>query len=247
VAAAAVLAACFALRAGGVRHVLVYAGLGLLLWLAVHASGVHPTLAGVVLGLLAPVHGDVTPRQFAGTSERIMARYRAALRRDDHPVATATLGRLETMTIGTEAPVDRLLRLVRPWVTFAVLPLFAIANAGVAVDAGTVSRAMASPVTLGIVAGLVVGKPVGIGIASWLAVRAGVARLPDGLAWRHVLGVGLLAGVGFTVSIFIGNLAFPDGDRTPESTIGILVASVVAGLLGFLALRLASRQDPRTA
>jgi NhaA family Na+:H+ antiporter len=240
-AAAAVLAACYALRAGGVRHVVAYAGLAILLWLAVHASGVHPTLAGVVLGLLAPVRGDVAPRQFAGASERILTRYRAARRRHDDPVATATLGQLETLTIGTEAPVDRLLRLVQPWVHFGVLPLFAIANAGVVVDADAVSRAVASPVTLGIVAGLVVGKPVGIGVASWLAVRAGVARLPEDLAWRHVVGLGLLAGVGFTVSIFIGNLAFPGGDRTSEATIGVLAASVVAGLLGFLALRLAER------
>jgi NhaA family Na+:H+ antiporter len=239
-AAAVGLVLAFALRAGGVRNMVVYFGVGLATWGAVYVSGVHPTIAGVALGLLAPIHRDFGLRHFARSAGTLLARFRTALDREDHATAAATLGQVETLSRGTEAPVERLERVVHPWVSFLVLPLFALANAGVALSGEMLMRSMSSPITLGVMAGLVVGKPVGIVGASWLAVRMGWADLPDGTTWRHMLGIGLLAGIGFTVALFIGELAFQGGQGTDEAKAGILAGSFVAGGLGYLWLRFAA-------
>ncbi len=239
-AAAAALAAAFVLRAGGVRHTVVYMGVAAAMWIAVYSSGVHPTVAGVALGMLAPVRRDFGLRHFARSADTLLSRFRTALGRDDRATAAATLGQFETLSRGTEAPVERLERIVHPWVSFLVLPLFALANAGVELSGEMVERSMASPVTLGVIAGLVVGKPIGIVGASWLAVKFGWADLPDRTTWSHVVGIGLLAGIGFTVSLFIGELAFRGGSASDEAKVGILVASLVAGGLGYAWLRIAA-------
>lgn len=235
--AAGILGTIMALRAGGVRHVLVYVVLGVLMWLAILASGVHPTLTGVAIGMIAPVRRDFGLTRFARAARTLLPRFDAALDRHDEATASATLGQLEELSRGTEAPVERLQRVVHPWVSFFVLPVFALANAGVVLPADMVTQALASPVTLGVVAGLVVGKPVGIVLASWLTVRLGWAVLPPGLTWRHVSGIGILAGIGFTVSLFIGDTAFSGREAGEEARFGVLLASLAAGLLGYVWLR----------
>jgi NhaA family Na+:H+ antiporter len=129
--------------------------------------------------------------------------------------------------------VERLERVVHPWVSFLVLPLFALANAGVVLPAD-LAAVLTSPVSLGVVTGLVVGKPAGIVLASWLTVRLGWAVLPPDLTWWHVVGIGMLAGIGFTVSLFIGDLAFRGEPTSEEAKVAILVASLIAGLLGYV-------------
>jgi NhaA family Na+:H+ antiporter len=139
-----------------------------------------------------------------------------------------------------ETPLQRLERGLHPWVTFAILPLFALANAGVTLDEGFGS-ALSSSVALGVAVGLLIGKPLGIVAFSWLAVRSGLAAMPAGVTWRQVWGVGCLAGIGFTMSLFIGSVALGQTAMLTMAKMGILMASVVAGVLGWALLRFATQ------
>ena len=135
-----------------------------------------------------------------------------------------------------ETPLQRLEHRLHPFTTFVVMPLFALANAGLSLG-GDVLAILAHPVSVGVVTGLVLGKPLGIAACAWLAVRSGLTALPDGLSWQHILGVGFLAGIGFTMSLFITNLAFGGTELLSTAKLGILAASVAAGLLGWELLR----------
>jgi NhaA family Na+:H+ antiporter len=153
----------------------------------------------------------------------------------------AALGRIEEVTQWTESPVEKMERIFHPWTAYLVLPLFALANAGVALSGEALAGALSSPVTLGVIAGLILGKLVGVSGAAWIAVKLGVADLPDGVRWGQVAGTGLLAGIGFTMSIFVTSLAFAgEPALIDDAKIGILVASVVAGVFGYLLLRMSS-------
>jgi len=125
-----------------------------------------------------------------------------------------------------------------------VIPLFALANAGVALSLGSIGDALSSNVAVGVVAGLIVGKTVGISGATWLSVRLGLGRLPDGVQWRHVVGASIVAGIGFTVSLFVGSLAFDDGRLVAEAKVGVLFASLAAGLIGAAVLALGHQRAP---
>jgi NhaA family Na+:H+ antiporter len=179
---------------------------GVGLWLLVLASGIHPTIAGVLLALTVP----------AGTMEV-----------ESELLAPAPLQRMEQA-------------LQRP-VAFVVLPLFALANAGVTLRGG-VSAVLHSPVAFGVGLGLLVGKPLGITLASYAAVRTGAAELPTGVAWRHVHGAAWLGGIGFTMSLFIAGLAFTDPAKLDTAKLGVLGASVCAGMVGYTLLRGATRR-----
>jgi len=143
--------------------------------------------------------------------------------------------KLETIAKAAQSPMQRLEHGLHPWVAFFIVPVFALANAGVAFS---INRELfTSPVVWGIVLGLVLGKQVGVTLFAWLAVKFGLADLPTGLTWRHVYGAGWLAGIGFTMSLFVGGLAFGDGELLSQAKIGILAASVIAGGIGWLILR----------
>ncbi|HEX2064699.1 MAG TPA: Na+/H+ antiporter NhaA [Acidimicrobiales bacterium] len=229
--AAALLGMMFALRTARVRSMAPYAVLGAGVWLAVFESGLHATLAGVVLGLLAPAR-PVTPEDAA-------LDWAADLQEDP------TRENLRTMTQLAKSSVsvtERLERELHPWTSFLVIPIFALANAGVTLDAGSLSDAATSGVGIGVALGLVVGKVAGITGAVWLAVRTGLAALPEGTGWLHMVGVAAVAGIGFTVSIFVTGLAFDSTDAQEAAKIAILAASVVASALGVAVLRAASRK-----
>jgi Na+/H+ antiporter NhaA len=142
------------------------------------------------------------------------------------------------VTRNTESPLDRLERQLHPWVSYIIVPIFALANAGVAVTADSVNDAVGSAVTWGIALGLFVGKPVGILTATWLAERSGIASRPAGVTWHQVLGVGLLGGVGFTVALFITTLSFDSEVLTADAKMGILLGSITAAIVGYTYLRL---------
>lgn len=142
---------------------------------------------------------------------------------------------LNDATEKLEPPLQEMEHALHPWVVFLIMPLFALVNAGVLVDGGFVET-LTSPVTLGIVAGLVLGKQLGVTLFAWLAVRTGVSELPEGVSWRHVYGAGWLAGIGFTMSLFISDLAFADGSLLDTAKLGILVASLIAGVVGWMIL-----------
>lgn len=192
--AALLVGAVLALRWRGVTSFSAYTVAGVLLWAAVYQSGVHATIAGVVLAALTP----------AARSES-----------------------------DTASPLDRLERGLHPWVSYGIVPLFALANAGVALSRDLVADAASSHVSLGIATGLVFGKPLGILAASYLAVRFGLAELPSNVRYGHLLGLGLVAGIGFTVSLFVTNLAFESAVMVDEAKVAILGASTFAGVLGF--------------
>jgi NhaA family Na+:H+ antiporter len=237
--AAGVIAALILLNRGGVRHPLPYALLGVLLWAAVLASGVHATVAGVILAFTIPARPAFTPDEFERRMNELRDAYRAD-RRDpetpDDPLGNHRMSSiaeaLEQSAAAVQSPLQRIEHSLTPWVTFVVIPVFALANAGIDLRAVEWSQAFASTVTLGIVAGLVVGKFAGIGGFSWLAVRLGWARLPSGVQWKHVLGAAWLAGIGFTMSLFIAQLAFRDPALVEQAKLGILLASAASAAIG---------------
>lgn len=238
-----VFGAIVTLSRSGARNVHVYIFAGILLWLAVFESGVHATLAGVALGLMTPATAVFDPRSFAASADDLVARYRDALDRGASDEQQGVLGQIEDLSQGTEAPLDRLERKLHPWVSYAIVPLFALVNAGVAISGDTFSRSLESPVSLGVALGLILGKPAGIFLFTWLTVRLGLGELPAGATWTHILGIGLLGGIGFTVSLLITGLAFEDATLVDEAKLGVLGASVIAGMISFTFLWLVSWPD----
>ena len=247
-AAAALLAVSAAANAMGVRAAWAYALIGLALWVGVLLSGVHATVAGVLLALTIPSRTRIDEAAFMRGARGALANFHDAcdgeltvLSNHSHQRA---LRALETLTEQAQAPLARLEHGLHGAVTFGIMPLFALANAGVSLSGG--GTALGSPVALGVLVGLVLGKPIGITLASLLAVRAGVATLPAGVTWRMLHGAAWLGGIGFTMSLFIAGLAFGQReDLLTAAKLGILLASVAAGLVGWLLLRSAEPRPPR--
>jgi NhaA family Na+:H+ antiporter len=221
------------MRRAGVVWVAPYVVLGIGVWLATRASGVHPTIAGVALGLLAPSR-PLTPAA-------VTRRWAADLADEPGPAELDAMTRLSKTSV---SPAERLEHLLHPWTSFLVLPVFALANAGVAIRSDSFEAPGAAGVAGGVVLGLVVGKVVGITAATWLAVRSGLGRLPEGATWPMLAGVAALGGIGFTVSLFVAELAYGPGPLRDAAKIGVLSASVMAALAGTLALLWACR-EPR--
>jgi predicted DsbA family dithiol-disulfide isomerase len=213
----------------------VYALLGVALWIALFMAGIHPTLAGVVLALLIPVF---TPER--RPVEEAVDLIRAFRQSPNSQYArAATRGLRESISINERLQTD-----VGPFVSFVVLPLFALANAGVRLDADSVAAALRSPLTWGIVAGLVVGKFIGITGATWFMQRTGVGQLAPGLTLRRIAGGAALSGIGFTISLFIVDLAITEPARQDQARIGVLLASAVAFLLGWAIFRITDWVSP---
>lgn len=237
--AAALVLALVVLNRGGIRNPQPYALVGLLLWLAVHASGVHATLAGVLLAMAIPARPAYTPDQF----ERHLGELRAAFQSDRHSDATsddplsndrmASIAEaVERSAAAVQSPLQRMEHMLTPWVTFVIIPIFALANAGIDLKSIDWSEAMAHRATIGVMLGLVLGKCVGVALFSWLAIRAGWARLPVGVQWKHLIGAAWLAGIGFTMSLFIAQLAFGDPVLVEQAKLGILLGSAISAVVG---------------
>lgn len=211
------------LRRVGVRYLPVYVLLGMGIWLATFESGVHATIAGVALGLLAPAR----PFLQRVDADRIAGELSADQR------VTAGEVRSISFRLRESVPVtERLQDLLHPYTSYVIVPLFALANAGIVVSNDILSEAATSRVTIGVMAGLVLGKVIGVAGAIAIATRLGVGRLPIGVNLRHIVGMAGLAGIGFTVSIFVAGLAFESPELTDQAKIGVLAASAVAGVLG---------------
>ena len=228
--AGALVAVLFGMNRAGVRSVTPYFLVGLPLWAAVHASGIHATMAGVIVGLSIPA---------AGTDAReAIARADAVIDRGGD--TESALEEIEHHVDEAQSPLANLEHAMHPYVAYAILPLFALANAGI--DLRGLPLAL-DPVTLGIALGLLVGKPIGILAGSGAAVAAGIAELPAGVGWTHLAGAAVLGGVGFTMSLFVASLAF-HGDPAlhVQAKVGILAGSALSGMFGLALLRAASRQ-----
>jgi Na+/H+ antiporter NhaA len=228
VVAALLVAGLLGLRWAGVWRLTPYVLVGIALWLAIQASGVHPTLAGVLVGLLLPArppHPDVVER----TRE-----YGQALRE----APDAERARLAALSAhATVPPGARLLLVLHRWTAYVVVPVFGLANAGVALDADTLRTAATSPVTIGVAVALVAGNAIGITAGSAVALRTGLGVLPGGVRWSHLMAGATLAGIGFTIALFITDLAFTDEALQEQATIGILAGSVLAAVAGVVLLR----------
>lgn len=239
--AALLLGVIAAMRWGGMRSTAAYLLVALLFWAAVYKSGIHSTIAGVVLGLLTPTRPWFSLYHFSGSVQKILRRFRRALDQGDFDRAEALMGQIEELSRGTEPPLDRRLRKVHHWSSFVILPLFALANSGVVLSGETLKDVAVSRPAWGVALGLFLGKPLGIIALSWLAVRLRWAALPTGATWSQMVGVGMLAGIGFTVSLFVTELAFDEPRWTSEAKIAILIASALAGLGGYAFLRVTTR------
>ncbi len=239
--AIAILGFIVGMRWIGLRTVGLFVVVGAIFWLAVQRSGIHPTIAGVILGLLTPSSAWFSHSTFSDRMTPLLQRFTRIGGKADAESSAAMLGRIETLAQETEPLVERLQRVVYPWVTFGVLPLFALVNCGVSFSMQGLQDSLFSPVTQGILFGLVLGKPLGVLGGSWLIVRSRIARLPAPLTWHHLWGVGALAGIGFTVSLFVTGLAFDSGNQAEQAKIGILSASVLAGSLGYCMLIVMNR------
>jgi len=213
----------------GVRSVGLYLVCGIGVWFAFHESGVHATIAGVILGLMTPARAYLSETFFGNMLRRTEEVLRGEWASLSDRAARAQ--RLRRATRELVSPLEYLELVLHPWVSFIIMPLFALANAGVPVSFSD----FGDPVAIAVAAGLVVGKPLGILLLSWLAIRLGLAALPEGVGWVALLGGGLLAGIGFTMALFIAGLAL-DGASLDAAKVGILAASAVAAVLGMVVL-----------
>jgi Na+:H+ antiporter, NhaA family len=213
------------LRSIGVWWLPAYLVLGTGAWLATYQSGVHATIAGVALGLLTPAHAQAPPSlEETPTTEQ-------------NPQNPTTVQSISSRARASISVVERLEHALHPWTSYAIVPTFALANAGITLAGEDVAAAVESPITKGIVIGLVAGKLFGVLGSAWLAHRLGFAILPEEVSWFHIGAAAAVAGIGFTVSIFIASLAFSDARLIAEAKIGVLAASVLATLLGAGILR----------
>ena len=229
------IAAVLFMRRIGLRHSVFYIAPGVVIWAGMLHAGVHPTIAGVIIGLLTPVRSWFGRERFVSETQLALdsLRNQAAAGQDPRQLVP-TLDRINLASREAIPPVTRIETALHPWVAFAIMPLFALANAGVSLDGLGDGPSASVAIALGVGLGLVIGKPLGILAFSWLAVRLGLAKLPRGVSWGGVLVVGCVAGIGFTMALFIGALAFADPAMLSVAKISVLVASAVAGIVGLL-------------
>jgi NhaA family Na+:H+ antiporter len=229
--AAVCIVALVALNVLGVRRPGVYVIVGIPLWVAILKSGIHATIAGVIVGLCVPARALFTRKD--GVQARELLDHAEKERGEESEAALRTL---EHRLDESESPLARLEHALHPWVAFAIVPIFALANAGVSF-AGVGPSDLTQPAAMGVLLGLVVGKQAGVFGATYAAVRFGAAVLPGGVTWRHVHGASLLAGIGFTMSLFIAGLTYGEGTQPHvEAKLGILSASLICALAGMAVL-----------
>jgi NhaA family Na+:H+ antiporter len=240
------LAVIFLFNTFNIERALLYVPLAVGVWFGIHESGIHATVAGILVALLVPAYPRIDPEQFMEESldnletlGETKITHRSILTNDEQIEAMLDLH--EDLR-DLEPALTRIEHNLHPYVAFLVLPLFALSNAGVVLE-GDVLGTLLEPLSLGVILGLVVGKQVGITLFTWLAVRLGIADLPEDVGWMEVYGVSWLAGVGFTMSLFITELAFTDGALITESKIGILAGSLIAGMVGYLILNQVMERD----
>jgi NhaA family Na+:H+ antiporter len=224
------------LNRAGARHLLWYVVPGLGLWLAFLDSGIHPTVAGVLLATTIPARTPLDGKSFLQGLEEIVQSLRMPETVDSPADKHAVVQAVEAHCERAELPILRIEHALAPWITYAIMPLFALANAGVPL-AGIGVENLRGSLSLGIIGGLVLGKPLGIFVFSWVVTKLKWAALPSGVSWRHILGAGGLAGIGFTMSLFVANLAFDQDSMLETAKLAILLASLVASIAGAVILR----------
>lgn len=239
--AAATLAVLTLFNRGGIRHPLPYILAGILLWYLTLLSGLHATVAGILLALTIPARPAFTPAQFDQRLQELgQGFHAAALDPDapDHPLSNhrmATIAEsVESAAAAVQAPLQRMEHGLSTWVTFLIIPIFALANAGIDFSHIDFATSISAPVTLGVIFGLVLGKFIGISGSCWLILKLGWGQMPQGMNWHHLTGAAWLGGIGFTMSLFIGGMAFSDPQQFQDAKLGILLSSLIAATLGLV-------------
>lgn len=231
-------AAVFVMQRFGVRMKLAYVAPSLVAWAGIYAAGIHPTIAGVVVGMMTPVRAWLGPHGFVAG---VQSELESMTQGDPGDLSPNALGEalrhVDVARREAMSPAESLIEALHPWVAFAIMPIFALANAGVAIS-GASFDATSWEVATGVAVGLVVGKPIGVLVACWLTLRLGIATLPVGITARHLVILGIVAGIGFTMALFVAQLGFSDERLLGAAKLGVLVASGVAGVLSLLLGRL---------
>lgn len=224
----------------GVRSLLIYTLLGLGLWLAFLMSGIHATVAGVVLAFTIPSFSRINTTEFQSESKNLITEFENAgedganvLSNEERQSIVQTL---ESNCEKIMTPLQRFEHGLNPWVSFFIMPVFAFANAGVPLSGDFFSE-LISPISLGIILGLFIGKQLGIFMFTWIAIKFRIASKPSGVSWKQIYSAGILAGIGFTMSLFITNLAFIDEPLINTAKVGIITASLISGIVGFILLK----------
>ena len=229
----------------GVRNLLVYTLVGIALWLAFLKSGVHATVAGVLLAFTIPVSSRINTKKFKNETENLLKDFdNAGEHGDDVLTNSERLSIVDQIENNCEkilTPLQRFEHGLHPWVSFFIMPVFALANAGVAVS-DELGSALTHPVSIGIVLGLFLGKQIGIFSFSYIAVKLKLASEPEGVSWKKIYAASVIAGIGFTMSLFIANLAFNSPELLNISKVGILAGSLLSGIVGFIILKSALRK-----
>lgn len=244
----------FILNVLRVRNIWVYVLLGVVMWVAFLKSGIHATVAGILLAITVPGRSRITKEEFYSSTNEVLhelgdSGIANGSEPNQVPDEETYQGAVHTIESNCEkalSPMHRLEHGLHPWVAYAIMPIFALANAGIFIDADLIGG-LSSALPIGIILGLVLGKPLGILLFAWLASATGIATKPRTFSWMHLIGAGLLGGVGFTMSIFIANLAFAGSPLLPLSKLAILCASLVAGVVAYFILRFASTKREQAA
>lgn len=229
----------------GVRNLLVYIILGLALWLAFLKSGVHATVAGVILAFVIPATSRYNTKEFLHSGKELLDEFDREGEEGPNVLANEErqniVQTLESTCRKVLTPLQRFEHSLNPWVSFFIMPVFALANAGVPLQKDFFDS-LFNEISLGIIGGLFIGKQIGIFIFSWIAVKLNIAGLPSKVNWKQIYGAGILAGIGFTMSLFITNLAFTSEEISNIAKVGILAASLISGVTGYLVLRFSGKE-----
>lgn len=223
------------MRRAKVWYAPVYVVAGLGVWLCTLESGIHATIAGVALGLLTPAHPLMPELEADRIADQLSS---------DTDITASEVRTLGFALRESVSPAERLEEALHPWTSYVIIPVFALANAGIALNSSALGDAASSAVTAGVVVGLVAGKLTGISVSMWLAVRLGAGRLPQDITWRHVTAMAAIAGIGFTVSIFVSGLAYTDPALADQAKIGVLAASALAAIIGSVMLLTTPKGSP---
>jgi NhaA family Na+:H+ antiporter len=232
----------FVMRRNDVQSLAPYLAVGAIIWLSLLESGVHATLAGVALGLLTPAWPLRSPRRYPVEVRRLAdqierAYYDRVLTQVEFEENEQIIAEVARLSIHSTSPLERLTRALSPWVAFVIVPVFALANAGVELSGEAVGGLVSDPVSLGVAAGLLAGKTLGVFGGAALAVATRLGRLPEGTTWRHIFGLAVVAGIGFTVALFVTSISLEDPALAASAKVGILFGSLIAGAVGYGFLR----------
>lgn len=223
----------------GIRNLLIYTILGIGLWLAFLMSGVHATVAGVLLAFTIPSSSRINSKEYFEKNSDLLHKFDKVRDRDVNILTNEErqmyIHEIENNSKRILPPLQRFEHGLAPWVSFVIMPLFALANAGVSLGEGLV-KSLLDSVSIGIIAGLFIGKQAGIFLFSWFSIKLGLSTKPDGINWKSLYGGGVLAGIGFTMSLFITNLAFTENELIETAKVGILLASLISAVAGFTIL-----------